>query len=48
MPSCTVNIQVQDVQEALGVVHSIPIAIRGEAYKIEVAVKYPQVGARQE
>lgn len=35
--------QVSDVQDALGVVRSIPIVIRGEAYKIEVSVKYPQV-----
>jgi hypothetical protein len=32
-----------DLQEALGVVQSIPIAVKGESYKIEVAVKYPQV-----
>ncbi len=36
--------QVLDAQEALGVAHTIPIAIRGEAYKIEVDIKFPQDG----
>ncbi len=47
---CSFCLQVLDVQEALGVSHTIPIAIKGEAYKIEVDIKFPeqhmQVGAK--
>ena len=35
--------QVLDVEEGMGVAQCIPIGLRGELYKIQVAVKYPQV-----
>ena len=38
-----VVLEVMDHEGVLGVVHSLPIAIRGEAYKIETLVKFPQV-----
>jgi hydrocephalus-inducing protein len=37
-------LQVLDVEEALGVAHSMAIAIKGEAYKIELDLKFPQSG----
>lgn len=35
--------QVIDVAESLGVARTIPIALRGEVYKITPVIKYPQV-----
>ena len=35
-------LQVLDVQEALGVSRSMPIAIRGEAHNIHVDIRFPQ------
>jgi len=41
-----VVLEVQDLEGVLGVVHAIPIAIKGEAYKIETLIKFPQVRMR--
>ena len=38
-----VVLEVQDQEGVLGVAHSIPITIKGEAYKIETVMKFPQV-----
>jgi hydrocephalus-inducing protein len=35
-------VQVSDCGDALPVVQEIPIAVKGEAYKIELDVKFPQ------
>jgi hypothetical protein len=35
---------VTDLQGVLGVVQSTPISIKGEAYKIEMDIKFPQEG----
>ena len=40
----TLTLEVQDVGEILPVTQSIPIPIAGEAYKIEVDVKFPEEG----
>ncbi len=37
-------LEVLDVAELQGVAHSIPLPIKGEAYKIEIDVNFPQVG----
>eukprot|EP00879_Flechtneria_rotunda_P031644 GHRR01034590.1.p1 GENE.GHRR01034590.1~~GHRR01034590.1.p1 ORF type:complete len:525 (+),score=187.16 GHRR01034590.1:182-1576(+) len=37
-----VTLEVLDIQEALGISRSIPMAIRGEAYDIHVDIKFPQ------
>lgn len=39
------NLEVMDLAELQGVATSIPIPVKGEAYKIEVDVKFPQVRA---
>lgn len=36
-------LDVMDHEGVLGVAHSIPLNIKGEAYKIETAIKFPQV-----
>ena len=38
-------LEVQDFESMLGVAHSIPLTIKGEAYKIETVMKFPQVRA---
>ncbi|KAF5830389.1 hypothetical protein DUNSADRAFT_14652 [Dunaliella salina] len=38
------TLEVQDIEGEQGVAHSIPIAIKGEAYKIETQIKFPQEG----
>ena len=43
-----VTLEVLDAEEAQGVVHAIPLLIKGEAYKIETFIKFPQVGERWE
>ena len=40
----TLTLEVQDVGEILPVTQSMPIPIAGEAYKIEVDVKFPEEG----
>lgn len=42
-----VVLEVLDAAELLGVATSIPIPIKAEAYKMEVDVKFPQVGGRR-
>lgn len=37
-------LEVEDQEGALGVAHTIPIPIRGEAYRIDTLIKFPQVG----
>lgn len=34
--------QVLDAEESLGVTRTIPIGLRGELYKMQVNIKYPQ------
>ncbi|EFJ42226.1 hypothetical protein VOLCADRAFT_67248 [Volvox carteri f. nagariensis] len=36
-------LEVLDAQELQGVAHSIPLPIKGEAYKIEIDINFPQV-----
>jgi hydrocephalus-inducing protein len=38
-------LEVLDVQELQGVAHSLPLPIKGEAYKIEIDINFPQVRA---